>query len=276
MKGWGIVVVLCLLVVGCSTKFIYNKLDWLAIRYMEDFVELNDKQETLVRDKIKQLMHWHTRSELPLYIDHLDELIALNPKTFSRKDLQQHRQKLQAHSNRLLVKLEPDILDLAKRLSDEQAEELMNNIRVRHTRYKKKYQDLSPDEIQSVYAEKLEENFAEWFGSLTDEQRQIIDQWSQEILITQPDWINHQIKMRIEINKLLEHRKDQAYFPQHLKQLLFEPQSYFSSAFMQKREYNQTISEKHFVRMVQSATHEQVEYYRSELKDWKEVVLSLR
>lgn len=275
MKRWGLLVFICALLAGCSTKFIYNKLDWLAVRYLEDFVELNDEQESVVRSKVKDLMEWQIDSEMPRYIKQLDELIALNPRTFSIEELKYQQQKMETYSDRLLLKIEPEIVELAKQLTDEQVEELMNSIRVRHTRYKKKYQDLPPNEMQSIYAEKIAENFEEWFGSLTPEQEAMVVEWSEHILVTQPDWIKHQTKMRIVINDLLNKRQDSSYFSQHLDRLLFDPTSYFSEALTMKREYNQGVSSRYFVKMVNSATPKQIQHYRNELEDWRYMALSL-
>lgn len=275
MKRWGLLVFICALLAGCSTKFIYNKLDWLAVRYLEDFVELNDEQESVVRSKVKDLMKWHIDSEMPLYIEQLDELIALNPQTFSIEELKYHQQKMGTYSDRLLSKVEPEVIELVKQLTDEQVEELMNSIRVRHTRYKKKYQDLPPNEMQSIYAERIEENFEEWFGSLTPEQEAMAVEWSEHILVTQPDWIKHQTKMRIVINDLLNRRQDSSYFSKHLDRLLFDPTSYFSEALIMKREYNQEVSSRYFVKMVNSVTPKQIQHYRNELEDWRDMALSL-
>lgn len=275
MKRWGLLALICVLLAGCSAKFIYNKLDWLAVSYLDDFVELNDEQESVVRNKVKALMKWHTGSELPHYIEHLDELIALNPQTFSIEDLEAQQKKIKMHSDRVLQKIEPEVVELAKQLTDEQVEELMNSIRVRHTRYKKKYKDLAPNEVQSIYAQKIEESFEEWFGPLTTEQDVIVAEWGEHMLVTQPDWIKHQTKMRIVINELLNKRQDSSYFSNHLNQLLFNPNRYFSDPLLEKREYNQGISARYFVKMVNSATPQQIQHYRNELEDWKDMALSL-
>nr|WP_257713444.1 hypothetical protein [Vibrio neptunius] len=51
MKKWGLLTTLCFALTGCSTKFVYNNMDWLLVEYLEDFVELNDEQEELVSEK---------------------------------------------------------------------------------------------------------------------------------------------------------------------------------------------------------------------------------
>ena len=130
MKKWGLVV-LSLLLTGCGTKFVYNNLDWLLIEYLDDFVELTTEQEALVSDKLDSVTEWHKQQELPRYIQHLNQLIELDPKKVTLADIQRQETELKAHTQRLLRYIAPDISMLAKQLSDQQVEELMDSIRVR-------------------------------------------------------------------------------------------------------------------------------------------------
>ncbi|MDN3685686.1 DUF6279 family lipoprotein [Vibrio sinaloensis] len=94
-----------------------------------------------------------------------------------------------------MARVAPEISQLAQQLTDEQVDELMNSIRVRHTKYKKnKYQNLSSEQVRDKYAERISENIDDWFGSVTDEQQQIIRNWTQDLYITSFDWIEHQTK----------------------------------------------------------------------------------
>lgn len=276
MKKWGLFVVACLAMAGCSSKFVYNNLDWLLIEYVEDFVELSDEQEAYVSNQLTQLSEWHRREEIPNYIEHLDELMALDLKTFSEETLKLQELKFQNHSQRMLDKAAPDLYEFAQQLSDEQVEELMNNIRVRHTKYKNKYKNLSAEQVREKYTERITENVEDWFGSVTDEQQQIIRRWAEELSITAYDWIKHQTKMRIEINTLLAHRLDQSYFVPHFEKLVFDSTSYYAPQLQEKIDHNRVVAQRYLVKVINSATEKQAQYYRNELKDWKELALDIQ
>ena len=276
MKRWGIVIVICLLLLGCSTKLVYDNLDWILIEYVEDFVELDDSQETQISDKLQLMSEWHKNEEIPSYIQHLDELIALDPHTFTLEDLHQQQEKFRRHSERLLERIEPEVFEIANQLSDEQADELMSNIRVRHTRYKKRTLARTEQEQREKYAERIEENLDDWLGSVTDEQQALITQWSQELMITAPDWIEHQTKMRIQINDLLAKRSDKGYFESKLNQMMFNSESFFDDGLQQKLQFNKQLNDRYFVQILNSTTPKQIKYYRQELQDWKEIALDIK
>ncbi|TOB62022.1 hypothetical protein CGK02_14455, partial [Vibrio parahaemolyticus] len=45
---YGFVFLLVILLVGCTKKFLYSNIDWFVIEYLDDYVSLNDEQETLL------------------------------------------------------------------------------------------------------------------------------------------------------------------------------------------------------------------------------------
>lgn len=276
MKKWGLLFIACFAIAGCSSKFVYNNLDWLLIEYVEDFVELDDEQEKYVSDKMEQLSEWHRREEIPNYIEHLDELMALDLKTFSEEDLQAQETKIQGHSQRIVARVAPEISQLAQQLTDEQVDELMNSIRVRHTKYKNKYQNLSSEQVRDKYAERISDNIDDWFGSVTDEQQQIIRNWTQDLYITSFDWIEHQTKMRVEINALLANRLNKRYFAPHFETLMFDSTSYYAPQLEQKIDHNRAVANRYLVKIINSATAKQTKYYKSELQDWKDIALDVQ
>lgn len=276
MKKFGLVLLIAIGLVGCSTKFVYNNMDWLLVRYLQDYVELDDDQESLASEKIATLSQWHREQEIPHYIEHLDELMAIEPATFTVDDLISEQQKLEAHTTRLVAKVTPELYELASQLSDEQVEELMDNIRVKHTQYKKRYQDLSEEAIRQRYKTRIEENIETWVGDLTDEQQLMVDQWVADMTLTNQDWVAHQTRMRVELNALLAVRVEPSLFQPKLQSLMDTPDKLYSADLEQKIAYNQQLSRRYLVTIINSMTPDQTAHYRQEIQEWKEIALSIR
>lgn len=276
MKAWILMLAGCLVLAGCSSKFVYNNMDWLLIEYLEDYVELNDEQEELVSRKVAILSEWHRREEIPHYIDHLDELMKLDLTTATVQDLQQQEKKVYAHRQRIVERLAPDLVELMQQLSDEQVEELMNNIRVRHTKYKKKYLKLDDAQTRDVYVERIFDSVDTWFGSVSKEQKQLIALWAKELQITSPDWVKHQTTIRVEVNALLKKRLDMAYFEPNFTSLLFDPTSYYSTQLESKLDHNRMVANRYLVQIINRATPKQQKHYRQELEDWKNIALDVQ
>ncbi|MDC5842283.1 DUF6279 family lipoprotein [Vibrio europaeus] len=276
MKKLGILLTVCLALAGCSTKFVYNNMDWLLLEYLDDYVELNDSQEEIVSQKVAVLSEWHRTQEIPHYVEHLDELMAIEPNTFTMDQLKDQEAKFQQHSQRLVARVAPELYSIARELSNGQVEELMNSIRVRHTKYKRKYQKLSDSEIKERYKERIEENLETWLGRLTKQQHALLDDWVADLYVTSHDWINHQTKMRIEVNTLLSNRLDMAKFQPEFQQLMFNPNSFYAPELEQKIDHNKQVANQYLVKVINSMTTKQTKHYREELQEWKELALDIQ
>ncbi|MDR9829367.1 DUF6279 family lipoprotein [Vibrio sp. FNV 38] len=269
------IIVLALMLSGCGFRFLYNNLDWLVVEYLDDYVELDHDQEQWLAGKVMLLSEWHRQHEIPNYVDHLDQLIKLDLSTFTARDLAEQKQQFKQHGERLVTEIEPQLILLVSQLDNEQADDLMHNLRLRHGKYQEKYQSYEEAELREHYAERIADNVAQWFGSLTDGQEQLIAQWTGEMDITFNDWVHYQTILRLEVKQMLAQRDNQQILTKTLKQILTEPQSYYSHELARKVEHNRKLMDIYLVRVVNSATPTQSDHYREQLQDWKGVALDI-
>ncbi|MDN2482728.1 DUF6279 family lipoprotein [Vibrio agarivorans] len=275
MRKWLGLILLCVFLSGCGIRFLYNNVDWLVIEYLDDHVELERDQEEWLSNKVAILSEWHRRHEIPHYIEHLDQLISLDLATFSSQDLAIQKRQFQQHGERLLSEIEPKVLILASQLNDEQVNQFMKNLRVRHGKYQDKYQDLNEDEIRQRYAERIAENLEQWLGDLTKEQEVLIQLWTSEMEITVNDWVSYQTQVRLQIKEMLAQRTDTVTLERKLNSVLTDPQRLYSSELNRKLEHNRQVMDLYFVQLVNIATDKQARHYRETLEDWKEVALDI-
>ncbi|WP_331401830.1 DUF6279 family lipoprotein [Vibrio sinaloensis] len=266
----------CLLLVGCGTKFVYNNMDWLLIEYLEDYVDLNSDQESLIEQRVALLSEWHRSEEIPNYVEHLDELMTLDLKNLTAAQLNAQEEKLRAHTERIVKRVAPDLAQLIHKLSDEQVDELMDNIRVRHSKYKAKYSQLNEEEVRQVYAERIAESMENWLGRLTKDQERLVEQWSNDLQITTSDWSDHQTNLRIRISQLLNQRSDLNVIEQEMNTLLVDSESLYSPMLRSKIEHNRDVATRYIVEIATQASDKQIEHYRKELSDWKEIALAIQ
>ncbi|MEF1173457.1 DUF6279 family lipoprotein, partial [Vibrio sinaloensis] len=109
MRAGLVTLMCCLLLVGCGTKFVYNNMDWLLIEYLEDYVDLNSDQESLIEQRVALLSEWHRSEEIPNYVEHLDELMTLDLKNLTAAQLNAQEEKLRAHTERIVKRVAPDL-----------------------------------------------------------------------------------------------------------------------------------------------------------------------
>ncbi len=276
MRAGLVTLMCCLLLVGCGTKFVYNNMDWLLIEYLEDYVDLNSDQESLIEQRVALLSEWHRSEEIPNYVEHLDELMTLDLKNLTAAQLNAQEEKLRAHTDRIVKRVAPDLAQLIHKLSDEQVDELMDNIRVRHSKYKAKYSQLNEEEVRQVYAERIAESMENWLGRLTKDQERLVEQWSNDLQITTSDWSDHQTNLRIRISQLLNQRSDLNATEREMNTLLVESESLYSPMLRRKIEHNRDVATRYIVEIATQASDKQIEHYRKELSDWKEIALAIQ
>jgi len=276
MRAGLVTLMCCLLLVGCGTKFVYNNMDWLLIEYLEDYVDLNSDQESLIEQRVALLSEWHRSEEIPNYVEHLDELMTLDLKNLTAAQLNAQEEKLRAHTDRIVKRVAPDLAQLIHKLSDEQVDELMDNIRVRHSKYKAKYSQLNEEEVRQVYAERIAESMENWLGRLTKDQERLVEQWSNDLQITTSDWSDHQTNLRIRIRQLLNQRSDLNATEREMNTLLVESESLYSPMLRSKIEHNRDVATRYIVEIATQASDKQIERYRKELSDWKEIALAIQ
>lgn len=165
MKRLWFILLASLTLIGCGTKLVYDNLDWFAKQYIEEFVDLNRTQQSLLSDSIQAATPWHKQSEIPQYITHLDELMCIEPREFTQEQLVTQQNKFRQHSLRLFRHFTPSIVEFVSNMSDAQVEQLMNEIRVRHIKFKRKYAQKSEAELREIYRQRLEEGLNEWLGT---------------------------------------------------------------------------------------------------------------
>ncbi|MGC9493872.1 DUF6279 family lipoprotein [Vibrio genomosp. F10] len=271
-----VIVLVCMLLMSCGTKFAYRNVDWFILEYLDDFVDLTGDQDDILTLQIQQLKDWHKKEELPLYEAHIDSLLLISPDTLTPDAIAQHFKKMEQHSERLLTRVAPDLYSLIQTLTDEQVKQLLENLSKRHEEYRNKYQDLSEQEIHARYQERIGDRVETWLGRLNNEQQKIVDRWSKDLRISAYEWMAYQTRMRGEWRRLLDKRDELSYFQPNFHRLLFESDQYFSPELKDMIEYNRSVSQRYIVELFKTMSDKQLKRFRSELVEWKEIVADLQ
>ena len=275
MKRWISIFVVSLMLFGCGTKFIYNNLDWIAIRYIEDFVVLNDEQRDQVSRAISQASDWHRLTELPLYIAQLNQLLAINPMTFSEDQLTVQERRLRHHSLRLLDQLFPMLVAIVAQMDDDQTEQFMNTLRVRHVKYKRKYAKYSEDDLRAMYQQRIEDSLVNWLGPLSEAQQALTARWASELMITTPLWFDYQTQLRVELLQMFAIRHDKEGLENGLHDLLYQPQQYYSAELERRITHNAQIGHEYLLEIINVMTPKQTQVFRQEVSEWRDVAIEL-
>ncbi|MGF1722435.1 DUF6279 family lipoprotein [Vibrio kyushuensis] len=270
------IVLVCILLISCGTKFAYRNIDWFILQYVDDFVDLTSEQDDILSLQIDQLSDWHRAEELPLYVDHLDSLLSITADSVTQEGIAFHFKQIELHSERLLRRVAPDLYALTQTLTDDQVEQLLTSISERHQEYRDKYEDLSEEDIHQRYQERIGDKVETWLGRLSKEQEGMVERWGNGFMISAYEWMDYQTTMHDKWQSVLHRREELSYFQPNFQRLLFESDAYFTPQLVDMIEHNRSVSEKHIVEIAQSMSDKQWKHFRKEVNKWKDIALDLQ
>ena len=272
---YGCILISILVLAGCAKKFLYSNLDWVVIEYLDDYVSLDGEQEALLEERILLLVDWHKEEELPLYIDHLKQLEALNKDSVTLGALQSNREQMRDHYQRLVSKAAPDLFSLSMQLDSKQEIEFIDSVKERYKERDEKYAGKTEQELREVVLENTEEWMEEWLGKLSRQQKARAKQLSQDVIINSPLWRDYRSSIIQELEYLFENKSNSVVYQQVFMKLLFEPESYYSDQLTKNIDHNIALTDQFTQDISQTMSDKQWRHFHGKVREWRELAEDL-
>lgn len=250
--------VLIIVLSGCSSKLAYNNLDWLIYWYMDDYIELTTKQETVFDHHLESWIDWHRDTELTRYVSQLETLKSeLANGQLTEQSINQHFEQASTHWIRVREKISPEIAAMAKTLSDEQVIHLFAALEADNKEKEAEYLEDSAQSEQEKAEERLEditEDVEDRIGSLSEPQRAIVAQYAPQFASTYQDWLAYQRTIQNAARKLFATRDSNPDFTENLVNVMSNPDRYRTDTYLQKREQNRQLYARMTAELAQTLT----------------------
>ena len=231
-KPFVLILVLAFGLVGCSsTKVAYRYADWGIGWWVEDYVSLTADQKQQLNNDIAQLRQWHCSAELPRYQAWLDELesdVSNNPP--DQATVEYHQQQLFSFFPSLLERATPVATNLLSSLSDEQVQELADNMAQSQREMEEEFLADSPEATAEARADRTAERVERWLGELNSEQRNIVRQWSANRGAQTEIWLQGRRNWQLALLEILEGR-DEPTFEAELEYLILNSEEVRGEAY---------------------------------------------
>jgi hypothetical protein len=264
LKKHSVFKILCLLIVsgvflftGCTVKLIYKHLDWIIPWYVDDYITLNVEQESLLEKQLKAQLKWHRVTQLARYSKSLKELREGVNRGLTYEDMDRFHNIMRGYWQDLVSHISPDMAKLLASASDEQINELLENLKRRNEKFKAKYIDLTDEELREKKVERMERFLDFTIGSINSEQEKIIERWSFELKNIARERLDFIKKSQGQLRKMLKNRKDEKKLAEDLKELLFFRRETWPEDFKVKAAHNRELTKRTFAALFNTISDEQ-------------------
>ncbi|WP_440878036.1 DUF6279 family lipoprotein [Vibrio natriegens] len=272
---YSLILISIFVLAGCTKKFFYNNLDWFVLEYLDDYVTLNQEQESLLEERLLFLAEWHKQEELPRYVDHLKEMETMTEEDITLNYLQQSRERFREHYNRIVSKVAPELFSLSLLLTPQQQREFLLNVQKDYKKRNAKYADKTEKEVRKIVFENTKEWVTEWIGELNDDQQRYVTQFSNQVILNSPLWRNYRASIYQELEYMFDNKSNSVIYQKVFMQLMFEPESFYSDQLSQNMDHNLALVDQLTLSLSKSMTEKQWNHFRGEVAQWRELAQEL-
>lgn len=266
---------LFLLTSACSFKTLYNQLDNIIPAYIEEMVSLDDVLEQNIQQRTQFLINWHRTTQLKEYAEWLRSLQQdVNPQLTDKK-LVQHLLRVESFWKSLLQKVYKELADLLPSLNSEQRKELFSSMAAKNKDFSDDYIDIDEKKRIDSNIERMLENYENWLGDLTAEQKKAIAQAAKEMRSVARLRLQQRLLWQQGIQKILEGEESNSFKSERLR-VLFAGFEKNKSAEMRKLEaINRDTMAQLTLNVIHSLMPEQKTYFISQTNNYIRIFTEL-
>lgn len=269
-----------LLLGGCSAKFAYNNVNWLVYWYLDDYVELNNKQEDMFDGMLSNWKTWHKQQELPKYYAQLEDIVSdIKAKNVNEQSIASHRERVREHWARARAHVTPDLVKLGATLSDEQVLYLFANLEKMNVEDEEeinKNRELDKQEQLDDWIKRNQKGMKRWLGRLSDEQEAFIGTFYPRFESTSPFWLQYKRDYQQQLRKVFVVNNRGAGFERDLTALIINPEQFRSVEFQNVMDANTTASTDYLMGIYALSSDKQIQRLLDEVADLKDDLLDLQ
>jgi hypothetical protein len=252
MKKFLLVSSFLLVLASCGPRLIYPHLNWLIPWYVSDYISLDDTQKNMLQKRLLKQLDWHCRTQLPTYA----EMLRGIGREFANAEQAANYSKIQSYYinlmelwKGLMKQIGPDITDILITASNEQIDELFDNLAEQNREFRKKYVDISTAKLIENRQKSMNKRLKYWISAPTAEQKEAIATWSRQMVPISEDWLHNREMLQDRARRLLVGRNSSPDFREKLLNFIVNPELLRTPAYQAKIETNLDITIKFIVQL---------------------------
>lgn len=164
-----------LLLAACSQLQLgYNNADKVIAYSLDSYLDLDDEQERLAKERIGALHRWHRSTQLPAYVQLLDEAQRRIAGPVTAADVLEFNAGVRRSLATIGEQAAPDLAKLALTLQPAQLDRLAERLARDTSKARRELVRFAGPDSLEQRVDRYVEQAEDWFGTLTPAQRDMI------------------------------------------------------------------------------------------------------
>ena len=191
------------LLAACSSfRFAYNQGDTLLYWWLNAYLDLDSEQADAVKKDIDEVFAWHRKTQLPDYVLVLQKAQRQLTGNPTQADLIADYREIQRRGKDLLLKVAPELADLALTIKPDQIEQMEKKFAKNNKDFRKKFLGDEDDRRKARYKKSLDQ-FEQWFGNFSNAQEHQIRRLSDARPNDSHIWFDERVRRQQMIGAVL-------------------------------------------------------------------------
>ncbi|MCE2679924.1 MAG: DUF6279 family lipoprotein [Burkholderiales bacterium] len=168
-----------LLCSGCGFVGLgYSQTDRITLWWLDRYLDLSSAQKELLRPQLAQTLAWHKEKELPLYVSLIETQVEplLAKENISQKELMKVIDIMELRYTALAQKAGSAAEPALSKMDSTQIAFVKQAFEKSNKKFKSKHLDTPMAEIRKRRADDFVDLLDDWFGTLTEAQKTLIEE----------------------------------------------------------------------------------------------------
>jgi Family of unknown function (DUF6279) len=196
---------------GCSgMRWLYSYADNYFVGIVQDYFDPTPEQLRDVRANAEQLLAWHRRHELPLYVAMFEQAAQKTRDGLTEDEVNWGLAQLRARYDTLAQRIVEANAPLLAGLSTSNLAALERKFATENAKLERVYLDADHARRDERRVERIQNQFERWVGPLSGQQRAIIAAWVAAAPAASTNWYQDRISRQQGMLDALRSERDPA------------------------------------------------------------------
>ena len=261
---------------ACSTRFLYEKLDWFVVWKIGSFVTLKDDQNAELKTGVHDHLEYVRRNDMPRIAEVLRQTsLEVEAGYVTAEMFDARYTEMLALFDEFMLGIVPISVKFLRSLDEEQVAELFENLEEINQEMYKEYSGRTLEERRKNRNESSIKGIQRFTGKLKPVQRHLITDSLADMGDASEQWIEYQREWQRRFRLLVETRPPEDEYRAELTRLFVYPRNFHTPEYRATVDANRLIFNDMMAELISGLTDDQRQRMAKKLAGWADGLIKL-